>query len=940
MRRSEFATPGLLLATLAVSLFGGRSTSAQEPKERAVLKGHGEAAFHLDFSPDGTLLASCGEPRVKVWDLRTGREIATFEGPEDARWGRSVAFSPDGKSLAFSWDDGTIQFWDTIARGRVATLGRKADGIPALAYSSDGRILAFTSTPTPSLDPSSRGTSIVLWDLVARKEVAALTGHAMTIFSIAVSPDDKTIVSAGADRTVRLWELGARRQRAVLQGHKGAVWAVAIARDGKTVASGCADGTIQFWDASTVELHATVKGHDSRITALAFAPDGKTMASTGGDNRLRLWDTTTRKQRVAIEVPGERVHGVAFAPDGRTMATGNVDGIIRLWDMADHPAASRRQAGDGALRKDIVRGSIAHSPEDYLRITGTPRVIDGNTIAFDDGVEIDISGGMDAPALEQMGSIGDRLYPCGQEAAAFLRKRIGGGPVTCYINTKHGIGGGRGGRMQGMLYAGESRLDEAMIVDGWAVADHSSTVALELIAREHKRGLWRGKFVAPREWRKGARLPGEPPAPRLEPGAGPGTKGKSDMPTLVKEGPTVVKIVGKVEVLDAHTLRYADGTLVELNGGMDAPDLEQLAAVGDGLYPWGEQAADFLRKWIGSQVVTCHVEGRRDEKFRGACFVDETLLEAEMVRHGWAVSHHTAMDGFEMFASEGRRGVWRGRFMRPEDWRKGDRLPGEPGETRIQRGALQALRKFDPIVRYDESKPGRPMIAIQFRPNTIEKVGDNDLARLEVFTNLRSLDVPSAPKVTDAGLKHLAGLRPLVELNLNWTGVTGEGVVKLVKGRIMMERLEIAGVPFRDSDLAAMRGVPDLQTLSLRATLITDEGLARLKGFGKLRSLSLMNTGVSDAGLKHLESLTALEDLDLDRTAITDAGLAHLAGLRHLRRLQMAHTAVTDAALDRIQGLSSLRELNLRGTRVTGEAVARLKQRIPHLRVGIGAAPR
>jgi len=311
-----------------------------------------------------------------------------------------------------------------------------------------------------------------------------------------------------------------------------------------------------------------------------------------------------------------------------------------------------------------------------------------------------------------------------------------------------------------------------------------------------------------------------------------------------------------------------------------------------------------------------------------------------MVRAGWAVSHQTGMDGWQMFASEGRRGVWRGRFVRPEDWRKGDRLPGEPGETRVQREALEALRRFDPVVTHDESKPGRPVIAIRFRPNTTEKAGDDDLARLKTFPNLRSLDVPSAPKVTDAGLRHLAGLDRLVELNVNWTGVTAEGVVRLVKGRLMMERLEIAGVPFRDEDLAAMRGVPDLRTLSLRGTLITDEGLAQLRRFEKLRSLSLMSTGVGDAGLKHLESLTALDDLDLDRTAITDAGLAHLGGLRHLQRLQMAHTAVTDAGLAKLQSLSGLRELNLRGTRATREAVDRLKQQNPHLQAVSGPAPR
>jgi endonuclease YncB( thermonuclease family) len=587
------------------------------------------------------------------------------------------------------------------------------------------------------------------------------------------------------------------------------------------------------------------------------------------------------------------------------------------------PERGRAQA---APRREIVKGTIAHSPEDHLRITGRARVIDANTIAFEDGAEVDISGGMDAPSLGQMGLRDGALYPCGEEAAAFLRALIGDGPVTCYVNTKHGMTEGRDRRMRGRCLLGEARVDEAMVLNGWAVSDHSSMNVLEIVARENGRGLWRGKFVAPKEWRKGARLPGEPPAPRAAPeGAGTGAAGGPAPPVVVKEEGRVVKVVGKVDVLDAHTLRFADGSLVELNGGMDAPDLEQLAAVGDGLYPWGHVATDFLRERIGGRDVTCYGGPGRDGKIHGDCFVDEIQLQIEMVRGGWAVSHHSGMDGWQKFASEGRRGIWRGRFVPPEDWRKGDRLPGEPGETRVQSEALRALRRFDAVVAYDESKPGRPVVAIRFRPGATEKVGDDDLARLKAFPNLRALDVPSATTVTDAGLRHLGGHRRLVELNVDGTGVTAAGVVQLASR--MMERLEAGGVPLRDDDLAMMVGLPYLRTLSLRATLVTDKGLAHLRPLQDLRSLSLMSTAVGDAGLKHLGALMALEDLDLSRTAITDAGLSHLKGLSNLRRLRVAHTAVTDAALEHLQSLPSLMDLDVRGTRVTKGAAEKLKVR-------------
>jgi endonuclease YncB( thermonuclease family) len=895
-------------------LVSSASTVAQVPKERAVFKGHDEAAFHLAFSPDGKLLASCGEPRVKVWDVATGKEVITLEAPEDVRWGRAVAFSPDSKTLAYMLDDGSIRLWDRTRGPESILLGETAGGVGGLAFLSNGRLLGFGSG------------AATLFDLQTREVLAEFTGAAGDFNAGALSPDESTLFAGGREGKLRLWDIRQKRVRAELAGHPRNVWAAAIAPDGKTAASGGDDGSIRIWNAETRALQTTLSGHRKRVTALAYTPDGKTLASTGADKTLRFWDTATRTERHAIVVPGETVRGVAFTRDGRIMATGNVDGVIRLWDM---PAGNQEPA-PGAPSREVLKGTIAHSPEDYLRIIGKVRVIDGNTIEFEGGQEVDISGGMDAPVLGQMGLRDGAFYPCGEEAAAFLRTLIGDSLVTSYVNTKHGLSDGGGRRLRGICLIGERRIDEAMVLSGWAVSSHSSLNAFEIIAREQNRGLWRGKFVAPKEWRNGARLPGEPPAPHAQPEpAAERPAAQPIAPTFVKDGDRVVKIVGTVEVLDAHTLRYADGTLVELNGGMDAPELEQQAALGDGLYPWGEQAAGFLRKRVEGHVVTCHVEGLRANRLRGSCYVDETELQVEMVRYGWAVSHHSGMDGWEMFASDNRRGIWRGRFVRPEDWRKGDRLPGEPGETNAQRQALSALHVFDPIVSLDESKPGRPVVAVQFRPNTLQKVGDDDLAQLAGFWNLRSLDLPSASKVTDAGLKHLAGLGRMVELNVNWTGVSAAGVIRLVKGRMMMERLEIAGVPFHDEDLAALRGVPDLRTLSLRRTLITNEGLAQLKRFEKLRTLSLMNTGVGDAGLEHLASLSALEDLDLDRTAITDAGLAHLKGLSNLRRLQVAHTAVTDAGLKHLENLPNLRELNVAGTNVTKEAADKLRRRIP-----------
>jgi endonuclease YncB( thermonuclease family) len=149
---------------------------------------------------------------------------------------------------------------------------------------------------------------------------------------------------------------------------------------------------------------------------------------------------------------------------------------------------------------------------------------------------------------------------------------------------------------------------------------------------------------------------------------------------LGRPGEKILRITGKVKVLDGNTLVFGDGTEVKTGVGMDAPDLKQKALIGHSFYPCGEEAAEFLKKLIGQRTVTFLASKDQDleaKRLRGNCFVGETSLEIEMVRNGWAIAHHSGITAWEIIAREKKRGLWRGRFVLPERWRKGERLKGE-----------------------------------------------------------------------------------------------------------------------------------------------------------------------------------------------------------------------------------------------------------------------
>ena len=278
------------------------------------------------FSPDGKTLAITSRGALRLWDVSTQREELITSPPNEI-CGRSedlanaVVFSPDGKTVAAALDDGTLTLWDLITKKKLKTLKGHAERIVAVAFSPDGKTVA-----TGSWDHT-----VKLWDVSTKQESGTFEGSGNYIPAVAVSRDGQTLASASDDRTVKLWDLSMKQKLGTLEGHRDLVFAVAFSPDGKTLASASDDATVKLWDLSTKQELGIFKGHGGSVDGVAFSPDGKTLASASRDETVKLWDVSTHQELRTLK---GRFTRVAFSSDGKMLAGGDWDGIAKLWNIS------------------------------------------------------------------------------------------------------------------------------------------------------------------------------------------------------------------------------------------------------------------------------------------------------------------------------------------------------------------------------------------------------------------------------------------------------------------------------------------------------------------------------------------------------------------------------------------------------------------------------
>ncbi len=252
---------------------------------------------------------------------------------------RSLAFSPDGKTLASGDNRGGLRLWDRATCMEKAYFNHHQAEIQSLVYSPDGSLLASAD---------AQGL-IQIWDVANRKSLVTLPGHSGAVHALAFSPDGKQLASGGYDRIIRLWDVDSRQMTRQLTEHSGSIFALAYSPDGKQLASAGSDRVVITRSPHDAVLGHRLVGHGADVTSLSYFANGQQLASGSLDRTIRLWDTQTGIERRVIKDHRGEVWSIGTSRSDDMLFSNANDGAA-LWDLAQdrEPAAFRASSGPQA----------------------------------------------------------------------------------------------------------------------------------------------------------------------------------------------------------------------------------------------------------------------------------------------------------------------------------------------------------------------------------------------------------------------------------------------------------------------------------------------------------------------------------------------------------------------------------------------------------------
>jgi len=279
---------------------------------------------------DHKIVSGLRDNTIKMWDRQT---LQQHQRVLTGHTGSVLCLQYDEKVIISGSSDSTVRVWDVESGEMVNTLIHHCEAVLHLSFNfkfcADNKLGMMVTC--------SKDRSIAVWDMVSPTEInlrRVLVGHRAAVN--VVDFDDKYIVSASGDRTIKVWSTSSCEFVRTLNGHKRGI--ACLQYHDRLVVSGSSDNTIRLWDIECGACLRTLEGHEELVRCIRF--DSKRIVSGAYDGKIKVWDLQAAMDprapagtlciRTLVEHSG-RVFRLQF--DEFQIVSSSHDDTILIWDF-------------------------------------------------------------------------------------------------------------------------------------------------------------------------------------------------------------------------------------------------------------------------------------------------------------------------------------------------------------------------------------------------------------------------------------------------------------------------------------------------------------------------------------------------------------------------------------------------------------------------------
>jgi WD40 repeat protein len=306
-----------------------------------MLERHGGRVYAFDVTPDGRYVVSAGSDYLlNFWDLRTGYCLASKRAHKN--WISALAITPDGKQAITGAGPATFKYWEIPSGRRIRVSG----GEPK------------TSSPTGVLiSPGARygltGLFPTLINLNTNQDVRQLI-HDGRSWCLAVTSDAGRAITGDefdfefdtGNGAVSVWDLGTTNPPRILRGKEKRINAIALSPDERLIVTGSEDGIVSLWNLQSAKCEKSFMAHDENIEGIAIHPDGQEFLTASRDGTVKVWNLAHRgSSEFADETPG-RADLMAVSSMGRRAAIMVEEKRVKVFDTRTLAILEEHKVGD------------------------------------------------------------------------------------------------------------------------------------------------------------------------------------------------------------------------------------------------------------------------------------------------------------------------------------------------------------------------------------------------------------------------------------------------------------------------------------------------------------------------------------------------------------------------------------------------------------------